>query len=207
MITIYGRATSSNVQKALWCAGELGIDFIHESEYGGPHGKLDQPDYLALNPNGLVPTLVHDDFVLWESNTIVRYLGLAFGAGSLSPSDPRDRANAERWMDWNQTSLDEVTFPAFYELVRKTPDERDQSVIDRAVSASAPKFAILDAALERNPYVAGSELTIGDIVFGPGIHRWLNLPVKRSSIPNVEAWYARMKERPAFAKYVAIPLS
>lgn len=110
-------------------------------------------------------------------------------------------------MDWHQTSLDEVIFPAFFELVRKPPATRDQGVVDRAVRDSSPKLAILDAALARTPFVSGGELTIADIVFGPGLHRWLNLPMERPRFPHVEAWYARMRERPAFIEYVAIPLS
>jgi glutathione S-transferase len=207
VIKILGRPTSSNVQKVLWCCGELAIDFVHEPEYGGAYGKVDEPAYRALNPNGLVPTLIEDGFVLWESNAIVRYLAAAYGAGTLSPTDLRERASAEKWMDWHQTSLDEVLFPAFFELVRKPPAARDQSVIDRAVRDSSPKLAILDGALAATGFVAGGRLTIGDIVFGPALHRWLNLPIERPRFPNIEAWYARMKARPPFAKYVAIPLS
>ncbi len=207
MIKIFGRPSSSNVQKVLWCAGELGMDFIHEAEYGGSYGKLDEPEYVALNPNATVPTLIHDDFVLWESNSIVRYLASVYGAGSLWPTENRARANAERWMDWHQMNLDELLFPPFFELVRKPAEQRDMKVIDNAVKETEPKFAILDTQLAAAPFVAGDELTIADIAVGPGVNRWLNLPIERIPFTNVEAWYARMKERPAFAKYVDIPLA
>lgn len=207
MIKVLGRPTSSNVQKVLWCVGELGIDFVHEPEYGGPYGKVKEPEYLALNPNGLVPTLIHDDFVLWESHAIVRYLASAFGMGSLCPSDPKARASAERWMDWSQSTLDAVTFPPFYELIRKSAADRDQKVIDQAVRDAAPKLAILDDVLAKTPFVGGEQLTFADIPFGPALHRWMNLPIERSATPNIDAWYQRMRERPAYAKWVAIPLA
>ncbi len=207
MIKILGRPSSSNVQKVLWCAGELGIDFTHEAEYGGPYGKLNEPEYVALNPNATVPTLIHDDFVLWESNSIVRYLASVYGAGSLWPTENQARASAERWMDWHQMNLDELLFPPFFELVRKPADQRDMKVIDNAVKETEPKFAILDTQLAAAPFVAGDELTIADIAVGPGVNRWLNLPIERIPFTHVEAWYARMKERPAFAKYVDIPLA
>lgn len=207
MIKILGRPTSSNVQKVLWCAGELGIDFEHEAEYGGPHGKVGEPEYLALNPNGTVPTLIHDDFVLWESNAIVRYLASVYGAGNMWPTANQARANAERWMDWHQMNLDELLFPPFFELVRVPAEKRNMEVIANAVVETKPKFAILDAQLAEHAFVAGDEITIADIAVGPGVNRWLGLPIDRVPFSNLEGWYARMKERPAFAKYVDIPFA
>ena len=207
MIKIFGRVTSSNVQKALWCATELELDFEHDPEYGGDFGRVDEPEYRALNPNGLVPTLVHDDFVLWESNSIVRYLGAVFGAGSLWPTDPKARAASEKWMDWSMSSLERAYFPAFFELIRKTPEERSQEAVDRAVKAATPLLGILNDALGDGPFVTGDQLTVGDIVFGPTLHRWYNLDLPHPDTPNVRAWYDNALGRPAFAKHVAIALA
>lgn len=207
MIKILGRSSSSNVQKVLWCAGELGLDVEHEPEYGSPFGNTDTAEYLALNPNGLVPTLVHDGFVLWESNPIVRYLAATFDAGGLWPNDPKTRAVADKWMEWHTTTLGEASFPAFFELVRKSPTERSQATIDASVAAAAPVFAIMEAALEGHDFMVGDGLTMADIAYGSTIHRWMNIAIERAPMPNVEAWYARMLKRPAYKKYVAIALT
>ena len=206
MIKVLGRSSSSNVQKVLWCAGELGLDFTHEPEYGGSFGNTDTAEYLAMNPNGLVPTLIHDDFVLWESNAIVRYLAASFGADSLWLADLKARALADKWMEWHTSVLSEVSFPAFFELVRKKPEDRSQATIDASVAATTPAFAIMETALSGQDFMAGGRLTIADIVYGPSVHRWMNLPIDRTPMPNVEGWYARMLERPAYQRYVAIAL-
>ena len=207
MIKILGRVTSSNVQKVLWCAAELGVDVVHQAEYGGDFGKVDEPEYRALNPNGLVPTLIHDDFVLWESHSIIRYLGGLFGAGSLWPTDLKARAASEKWMDWSMSALEGAYFPAFYELIRKSPEERSQTAVDQAVQDATPLLGILNDALSDGPFVCGGQLTIGDIALAPTLHRWYNLDIARPDTPNVRAWYDAALERPAFAKHVAIELA
>jgi glutathione S-transferase len=207
MIKVLGRSSSSNVQKVLWCAGELGLEVIHEPEYGGPFGNTDTAEYLGMNPNGLVPTMIHDGFILWESNAIVRYLAASFGDGGLWPTDIQTRAVADKWMEWHTSTLGEVSFPAFYELVRKPPAQRSQATIDASVAAAAPVFAIMNVELEGRSHLLGEELSMADIVYGSTIHRWMTIPIDRQPMPNVEAWYARMLERPAYQKYVAIPLS
>ena len=207
MIKILGRTTSSNVQKVMWCCAELELDVVHEAEYGGLYGKVDEPEYRALNPNGLVPTMIHDDFVLWESHSILRYLGAMFGAGTLWPTDLKVRAVSDKWMDWCMSTLQGAYFPAFYELIRKSPEERNQQVIDQAVEGSTPLFGILEDALSEGPCICGGQLTIGDIVFAPTLHRWYNLDINRPDTPNVRAWYDRMLQRPAFVQHVAIELA
>lgn len=207
MIKILGRFSSSNVQKVLWCLAELDLEFEHDEKYGGPFGRTKEPEYLALNPNGLVPTVLDGDTVLWESHTIIRYLGALHGRDTLWPTDPVVRAMSEKWMDWNQSVLDGAYFPAFYELIRKTAEERDLALVKKAVVNTSAVLPILDKALEKTGYVNGERLTIGDIVFGPTLHRWFNLDIKRPSTPNVEAWYQSMLQRPAYKQYVAVELS
>ena len=207
MIKILGRPSSSNVQKALWCCAELGVEFEHEPEYGGAFGRTDTPEYRALNPTGLVPTMLHDDTVLWESHVIVRYLAATFGMGGLCPADAKTRARSDQWMEWAHTTLEGTYFPAFFELIRKSEAERSVEKIQGAVAAGSKQLAILEPVMGEHPFLVSDQLTMGDIVFGPTIHRWYNLDIECPDTPNVEGWYRRMLDRPGFAKYVAVELT
>ncbi len=202
MLKIFGRKTSSNVQKVLWCCGEIGLPFERE-DIGGEFGKNKSPEYLALNPNGLVPTIDEGGFVLWESNAIVRYLAAKHAVGTLCPIDLQRRADAERWMDWQQTTLGPPMGILFRGLLKTPPDAIESGEIERARQKAAAAFAILETQLAEQPYVAGPELTIGDIALGYAPHRWFKLPVERRDLPNVKGWYARLCERPAYRQHIA----
>lgn len=202
MLTILGHAASSNVQKVLWCAGELGLPF-ERRDVGGAFGGNKTPEYLALNPNGLVPTIDDDGFILWESNAIVRYLAAKHGAGSLYPTDLRVRADADRWMDWQQTTIASPLGVLFRALLRKPAENVAADALDAAREKASSAWGMLDRALGSRAYVAGDALTIGDIALGNAIHRWHRLPIERPDLPRLGAWYARLRERPAYAKYIA----
>ena len=206
MLRILGRDTSSNVQKVLWAAGELGLEFERE-DIGGPFGGNDEPDYLALNPNGYVPTLIDGDYTLWESNSIVRYLSATHGAGTLWPSDPRVRGSAERWMDWQIATLSPTMVTMFRGLVRTPPEERDMAAIAAARDGTARLFSMLDAALAGSDYVAGDEFTVGDIPVGIAAYRWYRLDIQREDFRNLERWYRRLTERPAYREHIMRPLA
>ncbi len=206
MLRILGRDTSSNVQKVLWAAGELGLEFERE-DIGGPFGGNDQPDYLALNPNGYVPTLIDGDYTLWESNSIVRYLAATHGAGTLWPADPRVRGSAERWMDWQIATLSPIMVTVFRGLVRTPPAERDMAAIVAARDGTARLFSMLDAALAGSDYVAGDEFTVGDIPVGIAAYRWYRLDIEREDFRNLERWYRRLTERPAYRQHIMRPLA
>jgi glutathione S-transferase len=204
---IYGRVTSSNVMKVLWAADELGLDY-ERIDAGMTFGVVDTAEYRAMNPNGRVPTLVEGDFVLWESNVIVRYLATKFGMGTLCPTELTNRADLERWMDWQQTTQNPAFTPVFWGLVRTPPEQRDQSAIDAAVKQSIAAMRILDARMEGRKWVGGEELTMADFPVGPNIHRFFNLPFERPDLPNLKRLYDRMCERPAYIKNIAsIPIS
>ena len=205
MLKILGRRTSANVMKPLWTADELGLDY-EQVDVGGKFGGNREPGYLATNPTGLIPTLVEDGFTLWESNAITRYLCEKYGQGSLYPADPRVRAIADTWMDWQQTTCAPVMTPVFWGLVRTPEAERDQDAIDAGIERGHEVWGMLDRRLAGRAFVAGDELTMGDIPIGPQAHRWLNLVEKRPPMPNLEAWYRRLAERPAFRKNVMIPI-
>ena len=207
MLTIYGRTNSVNVQKVLWCLAELALPYTR-IDAGLEHGKNTEPWYLALNPNGRVPLLVDGSFSLWESNTIVRYLAGKHGLRRLCPESLETRARAEAWMDWQLSTLVTPVSVVFQNLIRRSAAERDTAAIERNLREANRAMALLDAHLERLPYVAGTDFTMGDIPVGATAHRWLEIPgIERPPLGAVRAWRARLAERPAFREHVQLPLS
>lgn len=206
MIKILGRPNSSNVQKVMWCIGELGLK--HERlDVGGPYGGNDTPEFLAMNPNGLVPVLQEGPVTLWESNTIVRYLGARYGAGTLWPIDSAGRAAAEMWMDWQLSALNPALAPLFMGYVRTPAEQRDLRALETAHKNAVRLLGMLDRHLAQRLFVAGTAFTVGDIPAGVWAYRWYNLPVERPAMPHLEAWYARLQERPAYRVHVMLPLT
>ena len=206
MIKVWGRNTSVNVQKVMWAVGELGLP--HERiDVGGAFGKNREPAYLAMNPNGLVPTLEEDGFLLWESNSIVRYLAAKYGAGTLEPTDPHARARAGSWMDWQLSVAGPALTPVFWGLIRTPAEKRDHAAIEAGKVKSMAAMAILDAQLANTAYVAGDTLTMGDIPVSCAAHRWLGLPYEREPRPHVERWVSMLREQPAFASVLTLPLT
>lgn len=205
MLKILGRKTSSNVQKVLWCCAELGIPFTREDR-GGPFGGTREPDYLRLNPNGLVPTVIDGDLVLWESNSVVRYLDIRYGGGVLLPTEPGPRALAERWMDWTLSTATRPMATVLWQVIRTSEAERDHAALAAAVEAWTQAMTILDGHLAENAYTGGEAFGAGDICLGSIVYRWFALPIDRPDLPHLAAWYGRLAERPAFAEHVVIPL-
>ncbi|MFA6125013.1 glutathione S-transferase family protein [Sphingomonas sp.] len=203
MLTIWGRLNSHNVKKVAWFAEELALPYVRH-DVGGQFGMGDA--YLALNPNALVPTIEDDGFVLWESNAILRYLAARHGGKRWWPEDPVQRAQADRWMDW-QFEYGDAQRGAFLHLIRRPLAERDPAVIAASAAACAAKMQILDHALAQTPWLSGTDFGIGDIPMGTYAHSWFILDIARPSVPHVEAWYARLTERPGYAAQVMIPLT
>jgi glutathione S-transferase len=206
MLKVWGRPNSINVQKVLWTVGELGLDHEH-IVVGGPHGGNDTPEYLAMNPNGRVPVIDDDGLVVWESNAIVRYLCARHSDGALWPSDPGERSHADRWMDWQAASLIADMTTVFFGLIRTPEPERDWIAIGDAANRVAGQMTVLDSHLGDRHWIAGGAMTMGDIAIGALVHRWLNLPMERGDAPNIGAYYARLKERPAYTQHVMLPLT
>lgn len=204
MLKIWGRTNSVNVKKALWCVEELGLPY-ERVDAGMQHGVVNTPAYRKMNPNGLVPTLEEDGFILWESHSIVRYLAARHGKGTLWPTDERTRAVANQWMDW-AFSFQGAVRDAFWNLIRTPADKRDAAAIERSRAKSGDMAGILDAALAGRAYVAGA-FSMGDIPIGCEVQRWMRLPIERPKLPQLEAWFERLCARPAFRKNVDIPLS
>jgi glutathione S-transferase len=209
MLKIWGRNNSVNVQKAMWAIGELGLQ-CERIDVGGAFGKTKEPPYLTMNPNALVPTLEEEDgFTLWESNSIVRHLASKHDkAGILEPKDPKARALASQWMDWQLSIVGPAITPAFWGLIRTPPEKRDMAVIDAAKKRTIEAMATLDTQLAKTPYVVGDAFSYGDIPVGTMCYRFVQLIPERPPMPNLDRWYAVISARQAFKDHVAsVPLT
>jgi len=199
MLRIWGRLSSINVRKVVWCAQELGLSF-QRTEAGGKFGVVQSADYRELNPNALVPTIDDDGMRLWESNVIVRYLCARHATGSLYPEPLATRFDAERWMDWQQTTLNPAGRDAFVQWVRTPADRRDPAAARRSVQATESLLALLDAHLATRAFMAGERFTMADIPIGCELHRWFGLPADlylRPTWPHLDRFFTALRDRPA----------
>lgn len=206
MLTIWGRTNSLNVQKVMWAVAELGL--AHERiDAGGSFGGLDEPAFIAMNPNRLIPVIRDGEAVIWESNAIVRYLAARHGAGGLWPEDPALRAEADRWMDWQLTTAQPAMGPVFMGLVRTPPEQRDPAAIRRQAQRLGETMQVLDGHLADHRFVGGDVLTMGDIPVGCVAWRFLNLDIERPELPNLARWYGELQEREAYRRHVMLPVT
>ena len=196
---LYGRDNSINVQKALFALRELGVDFELRPA-GREHGVVGTPEYIAMNPNGTVPTLVDGHFVLWESNAIVRYLAQEYGHGTLWPAEREVRAIADQWLTWQAVTAWPVMQPAFWNLIRFPPEERDMAAVEKSVADTNRLMGILDAWLASRIFVAGESFTIGDVGVGAFTHRYFLMPFERPELPHLARYYKAVHARPAAEK-------
>ena len=207
MRQLLGRANSSNVMKVVWLLEELGLPY-ERTDAGGPYGGTDTPDYRAMNPTGRIPTLVEDGWALWESNAILRYLCAAHAPGNaLWPDDLRARAGVDRWMDWQQASLNRPQSVVFQGLVRTPPERRDMAAIKAAAEELAGHWSLLDRAMAGQDYVAGPALTLADMALGVHVHRWFAFEMEQPETPHLRSWYERLLRRRAYAAHVAQPMT
>ena len=208
MRRLLGRANSSNVMKVIWMLEHLKLDYRRE-DFGGAFGKTQTPEYLEMNPNAVVPTLVEDGFVLWESNVILRYLAEGHAAGTtLWPDDLRARANIERWMDWLQTTLGPPMTPVFWGLVRTEPEKRDWTAINGHAEKLGKLYGLLDRILGMHAFVAGPDLTPADMAIGVHAHRYMSFEgITKPKLPNLDAWYRRLLAMPEYKAHVAIKMT
>ncbi|VXC11131.1 glutathione S-transferase family protein [Massilia sp. 9I] len=196
MLKIIGKDTSINVRKVLWTCLELGLPFDRE-DWNTSHA--------GLNPNALVPVLVDDGFVLWESNTICRYLSTEYGRqgeGALLPASPRDRARVEQWMDWQATDLNTAWRYAFMALVRNSAAHQDRGQVEASIASWNRHIGILDAQLRATgAYAAGGAFTLADVVLGLSVNRWMMTPMDKPDYRHVAAYYDRLTERQGFREF------
>ncbi|MGN6668971.1 MAG: glutathione S-transferase family protein [Trinickia sp.] len=208
MLKIWGRANSVNVQKVLWCCDELGLSF-ERVDAGLQYGRVNDPDYRELNPNGQIPTIEDGTFALWESNSVLRYLAMQYGASSsLYPAEPKLRASIDRWLDWSLSTLAPAERPVFLALVRTPPDERDMQALAANVKTLVSRWKIVDGHLQGRFHPEGDRFTIADNVLGVFAKRRFGLEgIDRPPMPSLERWYQRLTQRAAFRKYIDLPLS
>ena len=217
VMKLWGRPSSGRTQKVLWTLAEIGIDFEfilasaqmgpggHVAKGNQPYGVVDTPEYRARKPNGRIPTIDDDGFVLWESNSIVRYLAMQYAPDLLYGSDIKTFASASRWTDWENNELLPPQHEMAMHLIRLPEEKRDAGVLAQACAKFARAMNIADEQLARTRYIAGERFTYGDIPLGLRVHRWNVLGLARETPPNVARWYAEIKARPAFNKWTANP--
>jgi glutathione S-transferase len=208
---IWGRMSSINVRKVVLAAQWMGLNF-KRTDAGLSYGINKTPEYLRMNPNGQIPVLQDGDFTLWESNVIVRYLCAKHSMGNLYPADLQQRFDAERWMDWQQTTMNNVGRAAFVEWIRTPGAQPDMAAIAKSVATTEPQLAMLDAHLAQRPFMAGEHMTMADFPIACEMHRWWGLPpqhpaLPRSAYPHLSRWYAGISAQPASKGVLDIVLS
>jgi glutathione S-transferase len=198
MLQILGRASSINVRKVLWTCAELDIAFERE-DWGAGFRSTHSPEFMALNPNAMVPVIRDDDFVLWESNTIIRYLASRYGGESFYPTPAQARARVDQWLDWQATDLNNAWSYAFMSLVRHSPAHQDSAALAQACSTWSRHMAILERQLDSTgAYVSGDAFSLADIAIGLSVHRWFATPLAHPPLPAVAAYYERLSQRPGY---------
>jgi len=204
MIELWGRKNSYNVQKVLWVLDELKINYAHH-DVGSQVGDLETVEFLAMNPRARVPVLIDNGSVIWESNTIVRYLSAAYGANSLWLDNPLQRSYADRWMDWEQATLQPDFMDLFWGFYRKSESKRDGAQIENSKSQCERHFKMLDGHLKQNDFVAGDAFSIGDIPAATGLYRYFEMGIEVEKPANLMAWYQRLSRREAFQRTIMTP--
>ena len=212
MMRLWGRTNSINVQKILWCLHELGLKEGSDYERidaGLQFGINNTPEFLAINPNGLIPTIQDGQLVLWESNAILRYLARKYDQNNRFPSDINSQASADKWMDWQLTTFWPELRPAFLGLTRTPEAERNYALIRKNFETADKQLYMLEKTLQKNTYCAGNRFSLADIVLALCIHRWMLLAEKfpehvgkRSSYPALEAWMKRLETETNFLKVI-----
>jgi glutathione S-transferase len=204
MLKIWGRRNSANVQKVLWLAAELDIEYQHIPA-GGSFGGLDEPSFRSLNPHGRVPVLQDDDFAIWESHSILRYLAAKYDDHALWPRDLAAKAQIDEWMDWAQTTFQPDFLNGVFWGYYRTPEpQRNWPAIKKSVSRCSSHIQLIDRLLAKRPFLGGSSFSLADIPLGTLLYRYYELDIEHPQAEYVEAWYARLKHRPAYQQNVMI---
>jgi glutathione S-transferase len=204
MLKIWGRRNSFNVQKVMWLVGELELEH-QRIDAGGSFGGLDRPEFLQMNPHGRVPVVDDDGVIVWESHSIIRYLGAKYGRGSFWSEEPAQRSLADRWMDWSLATLQPDFMDLFWSFYRTPAEKRDRPRVDTLVARCAEHFRLLDRQLAGKSGLGEGPLGMADIPAGSALYRYFELQIERPALPNVTAWYERLQLRAPFRQHVMIP--
>ncbi|MEM7046470.1 MAG: glutathione S-transferase family protein [Pseudomonadota bacterium] len=218
MITIYGRTTSSNVHKVLWCCHDLKIEH-KQVDIGGPFGGTDTQAFGQMNPNRTVPVMDHDGFTLWESNAIMRYLASQFGNGALYPADPQARARVDQWLDWSMGAVQIPIIPVFLTLYRTPEPERDMDAVNRGLAAVSDAWRLLEdhfagggdgsqagSRAGSRAFICGEALSLADIALSTWVYRWHEMDIDRPDLPHLRAWRDRLATYDAYQTYINHPI-
>ncbi|MCJ7996381.1 glutathione S-transferase family protein [Rhizobium cremeum] len=205
MLTVWGRRTSINLQAVMWTIAELGLEY-RRIDAGFTYGVNDTPEFLAMNPNGLVPVLKDgDDEPLFESAAIVRYLASRYGTGPFWPEDLSARAQVDKWAEWSKVTVGTLFLDRiFVPLIRTPSAKRNPQAIAEAVALLMKRLAIAEAQFSKHDFLAGNELTVADIMFGQLLYRYYDLDIERADLPKLKAYYARLCERHAYREHVMV---
>ena len=207
MATIWGRKTSSNVQLAMWAAAEVGLD-VERIDLGGPFGGNDEPEFRAMNPNGLIPVLKDNDLVVFESAAILRYIAAQYGSDSFWPGNVKTRAKLDQWAEWTKTTLCPVLiYQVFWTLVRIPSKDRNMDELAAQVQTLGPLMTMASSQLAETAYLGGDDFTFADVMFGHTLYRYFTLEIERPNLPNLEKYYLRLQDRPAYREYVMVDYS
>lgn len=201
MLRILGKASSINVRKVLWTCAELDIPFERE-DWGSGFRSTHTPEFLALNPNAMIPVIQDGDITLWESNSIIRYLANRYNGDRLYPAEAKAKAAIDQWIDWQASDLNRSWSYAFISLVRQSPQHQDRHALAAACSEWTRHMEILDKQLaSTGAYVGGKEFSLADIPIGLSVNRWFETPLAHKDLPAVHAYYERLSLRPGFLQY------
>lgn len=203
MLKVWGRRNSINVQKAMWAIGEAGVAHEH-IDAGGSFGGLDTTEFGAMNPNRRVPVIADDGVAVWESQAIVRFIAAKYAPGTLWAEDLGIRAHSDQWMEWGQNDLQQAALGLFWSFWRTPEPQRNMAMVRQTLARTNALMQLLDKHLEGRAYITGDTFTMGDIPAGAQLFRYFEMPVERPSLPNVEGWYARLKDRPAYREHVMV---
>ncbi|MEM9044740.1 MAG: glutathione S-transferase family protein [Pseudomonadota bacterium] len=203
-ITVWGRDTSSNVQVVMWAMGELGLEYIRH-DIGHTYGGTDTPEYLAMNPNGRVPTIQDGDLTLYESQAILRYLAAKYGDTHFWPDDLAVRAELDLWCEWIRTTFQpHFNYKIFWQKVRVGAADRDEAQIALDAENLKPLMAQLEARIGAGPYLNGEHLCWADVVVGHLLYRYYTIDFDKASTPNLDTYYERLAARPAYAAHAMV---
>ena len=207
MVTVWGRATSSNVQAVMWACAEVGLD-VERIDLGGSFGGNDDPEFRAMNPNGLIPVLKDGDTVLFESAAIVRYVAARYGSPTFWPSDPAQRAELDVWAEWTKTTLcPAIIYNIFWTLIRTPAAERDWDNFKVQVTKTGELMTVADSRIGNNAFLAGDDISFADIMFGHVLYRYYTLDFDRLPLKNLQDYYDRLTQRPSYQENVMVDYS
>lgn len=205
MITVWGRASSSNVQAVMWAIEELGLS-CERHDVGFIYGGNNTPEFLAMNPNGTVPVLQDGDNVpIWESGAILRYIASVYGDAPFWPKDLHARSQIDQWAEWAKVNIShKFTGPIFWPVVRTAPSQRDPKAIQDAITKLGGSLVIAEQQLAKQSFLASDDLSLADIQLGHLLYRYYDIKIDRPDFPYLRKYYDRLRDRPAFIKHVVV---